>query len=502
MRPLLDAHSIKNLDLKTLEVQKISSLQLMEKAVQSFVGWFQKKFDPTHSITLLCGLGNNGADGLLTGVYLHKAGYRVAVLTLEGERTSEEFQVQSRKVLDVGIPLQKIPVYDLEKIPKSDLYIDALMGSGLSRPLEGPLLSLIHWINKQDAIKVSIDVPTGMPVDTFFKSPFVLADYVATFQFPKLSFFLPEYADSIPSYVVLDIGLEESLISSTEPLAYILESKDIAPLILPRKKTAHKGHFGHALLIAGSKGKMGAAVLAARAFLKSGAALLSCAVPKDTDVVMHKSIPEAMLLLDTDPNVFSSVPNLKNYAAIGIGPGLGLADPTAKAFSKLIQGAHQPLVIDADGVNLLAKNKPLLNQLPRESILTPHPKEFERLVGPFSNSIDRLRLQKELSLSYGINIVVKGAYSTLTDAQGKVYINSTGNPGMATAGSGDVLTGIITGLVAKGMLPIEALQAGVYLHGLAGDLAKEVQGEEAMLASDLIEQLGPAYKYLNSLYEI
>lgn len=496
MRPLLFSKSIKNLDQKSIRVQHISSLELMERAVVAFVAWFKRRYEPSNSLVIFCGLGNNGADGLLASVLLKKAGYSVAVYTLDGDNKSPEYKVQYQTALDEGLSIQFIDFQNLDRIPKAAIFIDALFGAGLSRPLSGDLKKLVLWMNRREEICVSIDMPSGMPVDTYFVGPFVKADVVATFQTPKFSFFLPEYADAI-SYEVIDIGLEIDAIEPADCIAQLIEKSDVQNWITPRKITAHKGNFGHALLVAGAKGKMGAAVLSGKAILRSGAALLSCSVPKNTDLVMHKALPEAMLILDKNDDCLSESPDLNNYAAIGLGPGLGTQPETAQAVAEIIGTADKPMVIDADGINLVAKNRELLKQLPKESILTPHPKEFERLVGPFSNSMQRLELQKKLSVDFGIYVLVKGAFSMMTSPEGAVYINSTGNPGMATAGSGDVLTGILTGLLAKGMPPKEALLSGVYLHGLAGDIAAEKLGEEAMIASDLIDCLGAAFLRLS-----
>ena len=272
-----------------------------------------------------------------------------------------------------------------------------------------------------------------------------------------------------------------------------LKIDDIKSIIQPRLANAHKGDFGHAILFSGSKGMMGACVLSAKSILRSGVGLLTVYIPKTAELIMQTSVPEAMVLIDSNDNCISGCPNLDKYSVVGVGPGIGTSSETKKAISDLINQVKVPTVFDADALNIISENKKLFNDIPKESVLTPHLKEFERMVGKSENINDRTNLQIALSKKYHINILVKGHETCMTSANGDIFVNTTGNPGMATGGSGDVLTGIITGLIARGLTPFDAMIAGAYLHGLSGDLAKESLGEESMTAQDLIDNLGQSF---------
>ncbi|MEC7822164.1 MAG: NAD(P)H-hydrate dehydratase [Candidatus Neomarinimicrobiota bacterium] len=272
-----------------------------------------------------------------------------------------------------------------------------------------------------------------------------------------------------------------------------LKIDDIKSIIHTRLIDAHKGDFGHAILIAGSRGMMGACVLSAKSILRSGAGLVTVCIPQSAELIMQTSVPEAMIIIDPNENYISTCPNLDKYSVVGVGPGIGTASKTKNAISDLIKTVKVPTIFDADALNIIAEDTKLLNDIPKESILTPHVKEFTRIVGKFDNINDRTALQVDLSKKYHINILVKGHETCMTNSNGDIFINTTGNPGMATGGSGDVLTGIITGLIARGLKPFDAMIAGVYLHGLSGDLAKESLGEESMTAQDLIDNLGQSF---------
>ena len=298
--------------------------------------------------------------------------------------------------------------------------------------------------------------------------------------------------------MVLDIDLDKEFIMKSLPLAYIIEKNDVKEKLSIRKKNSHKGTFGHGLIIAGSKGKMGACILSCKAALKAGIGLLTAYIPRVGEHMMQTSVPEAMTIVDSSMNEITSFPDLNLYKVVGIGPGIGINKRTEKAFIRFLENFDRPVVIDADAINILSKNKKMLNILPQNSILTPHPKEFERLVGSYSNTSERIILQKRISKKYKVNILVKGAFSMMTDIKGNLFVNTTGNPGMATGGSGDVLTGIITGLVGRGYEPFFAMIIGAYIHGLSGDISKNVLGEESLTATDLIFNLSKAFKKLNN----
>ncbi len=330
----------------------------------------------------------------------------------------------------------------------------------------------------------------------------IRADYTLSFQIPKLAFLLPENDQFVGHWEILDIGLSAEYINKTTTDYFYMEKRDIKPMLKSRRKFAHKGSFGHALLIAGGYGKMGAAILASKACLRSGVGLLHSHVPKAAIQIMQTATPETMLSIDRYENYFSEIPDLSPFNAIGIGPGLGMEHQSQMALKLLIQEFQHPIVFDADALNILAENKTWLSFIPKESILTPHPKEFERLAGKWSNDFEKLQMLKDFSFKHGVYIILKGANTVTCFPDGRHFFNSNGNPGMATAGSGDVLTGLITGLLAQGYSPGIAAVIGVYLHGLAGDIAAKKLGFEAMLAGDIIDNIGRAFKKLSTITSI
>jgi NAD(P)H-hydrate epimerase len=339
-----------------------------------------------------------------------------------------------------------------------------------------------------------VDTPSGLSVDSHSTGPIVQAQFTVSFQLPKLAFFFPQHANNVGEWAVVDIGLSQNFLKEVEAYHFYVTEKSVKKLIRARKRFSHKGNFGHGLLIAGSNGKMGAAVLSARAAMRSGLGLLTVHAPACGLEVLQTSVPEAMVEVDSNENHFSTLPGGFDYEALGVGPGLGKHLDSAKAFSSLLKKYQHRMVIDADALNILSENRELLQLVPKGSILTPHPKEFERLVGAWANDFQRLEKQKELAAQLQSIIVLKGAFTSVVDEKGNAYFNPTGNPGMATGGSGDVLTGILVGLMAQGFSSIEAAILGVYLHGLAGDLAAYEVGMDSLMASDLIKYLPTAFK--------
>jgi NAD(P)H-hydrate epimerase len=319
------------------------------------------------------------------------------------------------------------------------------------------------------------------------------ADFTLTFQFPKISFLFAENEPFTGSCEVLPIGLHPEGIAQTPSEFYFLEKEEVKKMIPLRSKFAHKGTFGHALLVAGSYGKMGASVLASKACLRSGVGLLTVHIPHFGYSIIQTAVPEAMVSIDDHDSIFTGVPDLTPFSAIGAGPGIGIKSNTKKALKELIEKAKVPLVLDADALNILSENKEWLKELPENSILTPHPGEFKRLAGETSNSWERIQKQRQMAVELKVIIVLKGAFTTIALPNGKLYFNSTGNPGMATAGSGDSLTGIILGLLAQRIPAVHAAIAGVFLHGLAGDLAACKKSENALIAGDITNYLGKAF---------
>ena len=463
---ILSIDKVRQADQYTIMHEPISSEGLMERAAGQVFEWLMAHITKNNTVKIFCGSGNNGGDGL----------------------------VVARRLTQVGMPNQVFMLRDLQSpddfpaIDKDDIIVDALFGSGLNRPVEGLAAELIRYLNAQQAIRVSIDIASGLFADTPSPEAAIFRpDYTLTFQMPKLAFLMPENDPFVGRLEVLDIRLHPQFLLEVETNNFLVDREMMKSIIHHRPKFSHKGTYGHALLVAGSEGKTGAAVLGAKSCLRTGVGLLSVKLPKSAWTPLQSSLPEAMIQVDDKLDAFN---------AIGVGPGLGKDDDAQRLVRSLIQDAKVPLVMDADALNILGENKTWLSFLPAKTILTPHPKEFERLFGKTSTSFERLELLREMAVKHGIVIVLKGAYTATAMPNGTVFFNSTGNPGMATAGSGDVLTGMILSLLAQRYTPEEAAVLGVYLHGLAGDFAAEHYSQEAMIASDITENIGKAFSSL------
>lgn len=495
MLKILNTSQIREWDAFTIKNESIASIELMERACLAFVRWFVERFDSKDRVGVVCGTGNNGGDGLGIARMLHSRGYRVKVWIVNvGVPESPDFEI-NRSRIEKEIECSEISEKPAPAIfSKSQVLIDGIFGSGLSRPVEGLYAEVIEEMNNTNAKKVAIDIPSGLFADKHTAGLSFCADFTLTFQTPKVSFLFPENETRVGEWIPLDIKLNKNYLEGVKTNYYYVEKKWVAKRIPVRKKFAHKGDFGKALIIAGSFGKMGACVLSARAALRSGVGLLTVHVPQCGYQIIQTSLPEAMVSVDDDEKCFTAATDVKNFTAIGLGPGLGVDVKTVSAFKILLQNATKPMVIDADGINILAANRELLHLLPVNTILTPHIGEFYRLVGDCEDEFERLEKAKSLAAQTKSIIVLKGANTSTVAPNGKVYFNSTGNPGMATAGSGDVLTGIITGLLAQGVEPLKAAIVGVYIHGLAGDLAGSKIGFTSLMASDIINSLHRAFK--------
>lgn len=497
---IFTSQQIREADAYTIEHEPIASIDLMERASSVCVDWLLEMLRDKQPVKIFAGMGNNGGDGLAIARMLCERNFPVTVfLVKHSDRTSEDHAINLQRLKEQGkAEIKEIQEgSDLPELGENDLLIDAMLGSGLSKPAEGLVAKVIGHINEANSIVVAIDIPTGLFGEDNSDNDLeaiVQADYTLSFQQPKLSFMFPEHDRFLGDWQVLSIGLHKDYIENTStPYNYLL-AKDIKQLIKPRLKFSHKGTYGHALLIAGGYGKMGAAILAAKAGLRVGAGLLTAHIPRSGNPIMQSALPEAMVSIDEDEQYFSLHPKLDSYNAIGIGPGIGMEEQTANAIKVLIQNAKQPIVFDADAINILAENKTWIPFIKPGSIFTPHPKEFERLIGKAENGYQRLQLQIEFARKYDSVVILKGAHTCIALPDGTCYFNSTGNPGMAKGGSGDVLTGMILGLLAQGYNFAQASVIGVFLQGLAGDLAKEKHGEEAMLSSDIIAEIGNAYR--------
>ena len=446
-------------------------------------------------ISVFCGCGNNGGDGLAIARILNMQGYDVQVWLADfGQSKSSDFTANLQRLPAFGhIPLYVIDMKEPPTLQPDEIIIDALLGTGINRPVDGHMEDLIHWLNSLNHTVISVDIPSGLYGDRHCDCA-IHAHHTITFQVPKLSFLLPSYEQYTGSWEIADIGLVPSFNLHTRTNYYLTEHQLIKGLITRRKKFSHKGNFGHALLVSGSHGKCGAAILASRACLRSGVGLLTAHIPANLYQIIQTSVPEAMASVDEHDYYWSSLPGeLEKYSAIGVGCGINQKESTERAFRSLLETSRVRMVIDADGLNLLSKHKDLLEKIPGGSILTPHLKEFERLFGTSSSCFDRLEKLRQCAMKHQVTIILKGAYSSIASPDGTIHFNSTGNPGMATAGTGDVLTGILTSLLAQGYDSQTAALIGVYVHGLAGDLAYHQSCYESIIATDLVDHLGEAF---------
>jgi len=499
---ILLPEQIRQWDQYTIEHEPIASIDLMERAASKCVEWISSQHLLKQAFTIFCGKGNNGGDGLAIARMLSSKGVSVKCYILElGHKGTEDFQINLARLHERPVEIIYIQsTSQLYPVDKDNIIIDAIFGSGLNREPVGIISGVIRHINLAARPVISIDIPSGMFAGSSSKgNEIIKASFTLSFQCFKIAFVLPENEQFIGELVIIDIGLHPRFLNNLTIELEMLQKEVVKAIHKPRKRFAHKGTYGHALLIGGSYGKIGAIQLAARACLRSGAGLLTSCLPKCGYGIMQVSLPESMVITGSHDLMIKEAPATPaGYSAIGIGPGLGTAPETAGAFEQLLVQYHQPLVIDADALNLLAKHPALIRKIPPFSILTPHPKEFERLFDKTADDFERLTLARKKARELQLVIVLKGHYTFIAMPGGKGYFNTTGNPGMATGGSGDVLTGILTGLLAQGYRPEEAALLGVYLHGLAGDYAAAVKSEEAMIASDIIEFLPEAFKELHS----
>ena len=497
---------IAEIDRYTIENEPIEAIDLMERASELLDIWIESHFDISHRIAVFAGPGNNGGDALAVSRMLAEEEYTIDVFIPDSDKKFTDSFLVNLGRLKEQLEVKTISWCDDGSLPELsdyDLIIDGLFGSGLTRPLTGFPAQLVKHINDSGLPIISIDIPSGlMGEDNNGNDPVAIihAFYTLTFQFPKLSFFFKENQRFTGKWEVIPIGLHQVAIDKTDTPWHYTDLKTMASILKKRGKFSHKGTFGHALLVAGSFGKMGAAVLAAKGCLRSGVGLLTVHIPGSGNKIVQISAPEALVSIDESENLISGIPLSANFKAIGIGPGIAKAGETASAFKLLLESYHGRLVIDADALNLLSEQPEMIQLLPAGSILTPHPLEFERLAGHTESDFDRLKLALDFARIHRIVLILKGAHTAIVLPDGNCWFNTTGNPGMATGGSGDVLTGILTGLLAQGYTPREAALLGVYIHGLSGDLSisDASLSQESLLAGDIADQLGRAFTSLKS----
>lgn len=493
---ILNPTQIQKVDLFTIENEPIASIDLMERAAKSCTKRILELYpDRDTPICIGVGPGNNGGDGLAIARLLYQEGYLIQVFVLAlGGQQSQDFSTNYERLESLRM-LDLISVQEVENIPHlgaGTVFIDAFFGSGLNRPLNGLAAQVVEHINQMPVQRISIDIPSGLFADRHTTGPTIQADRTLSLQLPKLAFFMAENSSSVGLWEIIPIGLSNEAIENAPTQNFTIEESTIRSRFRKRHTYDHKGTFGHILLISGSYGKMGAALLAGEAVLRTGAGLLTIHIPECGYQIVQTHLPEAMVHVDPHRSVTTAPPCHGDYECIAMGPGIGTNDLTAQGLLQFLKNVKSPLVLDADALNLIAAHN-WQNQIPAATVLTPHPKEFERLFGKADDGFARLELLREQAKKLHCYILLKGAHTAIALPDGTIYFNCTGNPGMATAGSGDVLTGILASLIGQGYPPADACLMGVYLHGLAGDLAASKWSQEAMIARDIIYQLGAAF---------
>lgn len=494
---ILTAAQLKELDQYTIKYEPIASIDLMERAATEFTNAITELIRTNESVMIFCGMGNNGGDGLAIARMLVERGFlHVSTYVVRhSPNGSADFLVNEERLQNIAGIRYIETEFQIPLIPKQAIVIDAIFGIGLTRPAEGLTASVIAAINHSDAIVYSVDVPSGMYCDqpNNTTDAIVESDITFTFHAPKLSFLLPSAAKFVPDFRVLDIGLNKTYAESLSSHYSYLTYQTIQTIFKQRNKFSHKGTYGHALIAAGSYGKTGAAVLALKAALHSGAGLVTAYIPACAYNIVQTACPEAMVVADKTNNEICSVPEISAYNAIGVGPGIGISNNTVSFVETLLKNTTQPVVLDADALNILSQKKQLLSRLPANTVLTPHPGEFKRLAGEWKNDLQKLDLQRSLATTYNTVVVLKGAHTTIAMPNGEIFFNSTGNAGMAKGGSGDVLTGVITSLLAQGYTTAHAAMIGVFVHGMAGDYASTYLSQTGMSAGDIIRYLPQAF---------
>lgn len=495
---IFSTSQVRSLDAYTIEHEPIASIDLMERAAQAIFEAYAKSFDLQRPVLIVAGPGNNGGDTLALARILVWVKSDVRVLLLHNGKLSADCETNLKQLrnLKAEIITEITDSFVFPNINKETVIVDGIFGSGLSRPAKGVFAEVIDHINRSGCQVLSIDVPSGLhgELNPDIYVPIIKATRTFTLQFPKLAFLLPETGMFAGNWSVLDIGIHPEAISQTETPFFLIEKEDIKPKIKKREKFSHKGTYGHALIFAGSRDMAGAAVLSSEASMRCGAGLVTVHSASCNRIILQTAVPEAIFESDNNEHCISEFRDITKFNAIAIGPGIGQTGETSSFLKNILSAYSNPIVLDADALNIIAANKDFLHLIPENSILTPHPKEFERLFGKSTNSYDRLQKASTIAQTHKIIIILKGAHTQIFMPDGKTYFNSTGNAGMATAGSGDVLTGILAGISAQGYQPQDAALTGVFLHGLAADLTPET--EETMLASDIIRGLKLAFRTL------
>jgi NAD(P)H-hydrate epimerase len=491
---LLDTQQIRQADQFTITSEGIQSIDLMERAAEQCSNWILNNVGYKSPFVLLCGPGNNGGDGLVIARQLTLAGIEVRVLRMESEKYSADHLINLERLTKTTVKTEVLSVSEIQNIRPEEIIVDALFGSGFSTKNSETLNEIIKQINLKSNFKIAIDLPSGLQGETIQSADDVVlkASITLCFHKPRLAFFFPEAARFVGQWEIIDIGLKEERSSGFD--RHLITANEVKSWLPGRPKFSHKGIYGHTLIVGACHGMAGAMVLATKAAIRSGTGKVSAYVPKSAVLPLQIGVPEAMCIASNGEFNIEGSFNPEAFQAIGFGVGAGTKEETAKVLKSLIQNAKCPLVIDADGLNILAENPTWLAFLPPFTILTPHPGELDRIVGKSVNTFERWQKAMELSMKTNAIVVLKGAHTAVCLPNGKCWFNSSGNPGMATAGSGDVLTGIITALCAQGFPPEQAANIGVFVHGKAGDYAAQQNGMAGLIASDIVNCLGKVWK--------
>jgi NAD(P)H-hydrate epimerase len=497
---ILSTSEIRNADRYTIENEPISSLNLMERAAKTVFDRLSEETDGVEEYAIICGMGNNGGDGLVIARLLAEKNTSVEVYILKHrEKGSDDFMVNLERLSEIGVePVWAENASFVESIARESIIVDCMLGSGLSSPLNGLFLEVVEGLNETSNYKIAIDVPTGLfgeDNSNNDQGAVLQVDTTYAFHTPRLSFFDPDWGRFVGNWEVVDIGLLDD--STQRELKYhAITADEVSLLLRPRNKFSHKGNYGHLLVVAGSKGMLGAGHLSSFSAMKAGAGKVTWHVPKDCWTTAQLFAPEVMISIDDEENQVSHFPLSGGYSSVVFGPGIGVSDQTEAVLKQVLNNAHVPIVFDADSITLLGNNPTLTAFLPEGSILTPHPGEMDRLLGKRYRGWDQIEVTREFAIQKKVFMILKGAHTAICTPSGEVFFNTTGNPGIATAGSGDVLAGIIGGLLASGYSAFHAAVVGVYLHGLAGDFATFSLGEESVVASDIRDYLHMAFGFL------
>lgn len=497
---LFTNEQIRTIERSTIETEGVLPAEIIERVAEGVADEIASRWRPSKPTIVFAGPGNNGADALASARLLYERGFRPSVylFNIGGDKLSVECIAARDRLLQSTPDIDFIEVtsrFTPPEISQSHLVVDGLFGAGLREELRGGFMSLVQYINEEHPTMVSIDLPSGMFGDwnpRIVNRNTIHATLTLAIQFPRLCFFMEDNAELVGEWKTIDVGLSQQAISSLPAEFCLVEKRDIHRRLRRRKEFCSKADFGSAILYAGSYGMMGAAQLAARGALRGGVGKLTVCAPKCGYQILQTAVPEALYRNNRGDMILTEIHPERDFSAIAIGPGIGTNEITVKALEDFLSAIDKPVVLDADALNCIALRPAMLNTIPILSVLTPHAGEFDRMFGPQPSSEARLRKAIEMAKFYNIIIILKGRYTAIVRPDGKIYFNSSGCPGMATAGSGDVLTGLLTAMMAQGYPAEIASIIAVYIHGVAGEMAQAKQGEYGVTAGDIADNIGPA----------